>query len=810
MLTKVWGDHMRRIFGMTPRRLALLTGIAAAVLVNVLLLSNATAHPASDDDPSVRVAVLKSDDGAVRVSVQILGADGEWGERLLPTRRVISTESPTNTWLRSSPVRIDSGGESAPLFCVVAHGATDDHFWVRFRAFLYQSANLSNTSLRFATHLRGSDQAGAIERCISDGAAVIASTLASPDDVREPLRRAKAAGIRVVTFNAGVEHAEALGSEIHIALNDRAAGELAGKQLNEHDISGHIGCLIHEQDNLSLEHRCDGLEAAYQGTGVTRIRLEEGTSQLEGNSGNVVDALATVLSDQQGPGYDALLALNADTLGHALAAVQQLDGAAGGLLIASVGANLEDLAAFPTDLLDQHLNVLVSDSADAQGHFVSGALQLSYNLHNAAHISQPQLWLADPSLIDHQTADADGEALEAISASLDRMLKQTSWLESQPAGVNVRIAALKRGDGSVVFAIESLRADGEWSSRQLPQRRVLSTDAPSGAWLASSAVELSSAVDEAPLFCVITHGSKQDRYWQVARAYMHISAHVTDTNWRYEAHLNGADQAAAIDQCSADGAAVIASTLADPEPVTDSLLAAKQAGARIVTFNSGGSFADAVGSEIHVALDDREAGAAAGRRINQLGITGPIACVIHETGNIGLEERCEGLEANYAGASVSRLRLTEGAADAQIVGELVTGLTEFGPPEIVLALTLNANTLFSGLEAASQIHANGGHTIKVVPIGTHVLLARTPLETRMRHLLSPFNDSVESQGFLVVSAMHFVHNNPTPPEFIRSPQLWLATPFAINPSRLQANPEVARQVAATLLRYVAEAAADDE
>lgn len=344
----------------------------------------------------------------------------------------------------------------------------------------------------------------------------------------------------------------------------------------------------------------------------------------------------------------------------------------------------------------------------------------------------------------------------------------------------------------------------------MPQLRVVSADARSGAVLSSSAVELPSAAEQAPLFCVITHGSTQDRYWQVARAYMHISAHVTDTNWRYEAHLNGADQAAAIDQCSADGAAVIASTLADPDAVTDSLLAAKQAGARIVTFNSGARFASAAGSEIHVTLDDREAGAAAGRRINQLGITGPIACVIHEAGNVGLEERCEGLEATYVGASVTRLQLTEGAADAQVLQELVDGLTGPGQPETELALTLNANTLFSTLDAASRIHADSGRTIKVVPIGTHVFLARTPLETRMRHLSSPFNDSVESQGFLVVSAMQFVHNHPTPPEFIGSPQLWLATPFLVNPSRLQANPELARQVAARLLQYVAEAAADDE
>ena len=795
--------------GWSRRLLALALITAATVLVGLSDFGDVTAHPGSDS-ANVRVSALRGDDGTVTVGVQVLGADGQWSQRLLPARRVVTDAQPANTWLRSSPVTIARGSEPTPLFCVIAHGAANDRFWLKFRAFLYQSAELSNTNLRFETHLQGDDQSAAIERCIADGAAVIASTLASPDKVREPLERAKQAGTRVVTFNAGVEHAEGVGSEIHIALNDQAAGELAGRQFNQRGISGQVGCLIHERDNLSLEHRCDGLEAAYAGAGVTRIRLDEDPSDLRRDHDGYLNMIAGELADQEGPRYDAVLALSADSLVSALSAIEMLGGTAAGLWIASVGVELNELAAFPEAIIEQHLDVLISDSVDSQGHFVAAAMQLSYNLHNAAHISQPQLWLAEPSLVDHETGRENADALESIAASLEQMLARSMEPEPQTDGEQVRVAALKRDDGSVVFAIESQGADGRWESRQLPRQRVMPADAPSGRWLASSAVDLPDRAEQAPLFCVITHGSKQDRYWQVARAYMHISAHVTDANWRYEAHLDGADQAAAIAQCSADGAAVIASTLADPDAVTGSLLAAKQAGARIVTFNSGGSFAAAAGSEIHVALDDREAGASAGRRLNQLGLTGPIACVIHEEGNVGLEERCEGLEATYAGASVNRLRLTEGAADAQVVGELVTGLSGAGQPAIDVALTLNANTLFSALDAASQIYAVSGHTIKVVPIGTHVQLARTPLETRMRHLLSPFNDSVESQGFLVVSAMHFVHHHHTPPQFIGSPQLWLATPFAINPSRLQANPEVARAVAATLLRYVAEAAMDDQ
>ncbi|MCY3567931.1 MAG: substrate-binding domain-containing protein [Chloroflexi bacterium] len=781
-------------------------------LTSLSLLNDATAHPGSDD-PTVRASVLKSDDGSVRVSVQTLGADGEWGERLLPTRRVVSADSPADTWLRSSPVDIASG-EPDPLFCVVAHGAPDDRFWVKFRAYLFQSAALTDTNLRFETYLDGGDQAAALERCLADGAAVVASTLASPDDVRETLLKAREMEVRVVTFNAGVEHAERVGSQVHIALNDRAAGELAGRQFNERGISGQVGCLIHEQDNLSLEHRCDGLEAAYAGAGVTRIQLEEVASHRQHDPAahdEFIQTIASELSDQDGPRYDAVLTLSADSMQHALTAVERLDGAAGDLRLASVGASREDLSDFPEALLDQHLDVLISDSVDSQGFFVASAMHLSHKLHHAVYINQPQLWLADPSLTGMDTAGENASAVEAASAALDRLIARSDTVERIEDQASVRVAALKRADGSTVFAIESKQADGGWGEQQLPQLRVLAADAPSGVWHVSSEVAL--AVEEAPegpLFCVVAHGSKADRYWQVARGYMHVSAHLADANYRFESHLDGADQAAAIDQCSADGAAVIASTLADPDAVTDSLLAAKAAGARIVTFNSGASFAAAAGSEIHVALDDREAGVRAAQAISLLGVTGPIVCVMHEQGNVGLEERCEGLEATYQGASVRRLHLTEGASDEQVVEELVAKLTDPDWADVEMAMTLNANTLFNALKAFDQIYTDTGHTIRILPIGSHVDLRLTDLAARQRHMARLFNDSVESQGFLVLSAMLFVQHSHTPPELVGSPQLWLATPFALNASRAQTDIARTRMFVQTLLRYVAEAAADDE
>ena len=194
-----------------------------------------------------------------------------------------------------------------------------------------------------------------------------------------------------------------MGSQVHIALNDRAAGELAGRQFNERGITGQVGCLIHEQDNLSLEHRCDGLEDTYEGAGVTRIRLDELGSRLEADLDGYIERISNELSGEQGALFDAVLTLSADSMEYALRAVEQLDGAAGDLRLASVGASREDLSEIPDALLEQHLDVLISDSVDTQGYFVASAMHLSHKLHHAVYINQPQLWLADPSLAGMDT-----------------------------------------------------------------------------------------------------------------------------------------------------------------------------------------------------------------------------------------------------------------------------------------------------------------------------------------------------------------------------------------------------------------------
>ena len=263
----------------------LLGGIALAglvALVTAVLTLQLAGNPANADGHDagageVRVATRSLDDGRVEVAVQQRAGDSEWGARQLPDARFLPADVEPGTWRVSSGVPISAGSaESGPLLCIVAHGTTDDFFWRVVKGWSRQASIDSGLNVRFRQSPDGAQQASQIEQCSADGASVIAATLADPDTVRDALLGAKAAGARIITFNSGAEYAASVGSEMHIALDDWAAGRLVGEVFNSKGISGAIGCLLHEEHNVGLVTRCEALTATYTGGDVIEIQLPEG------------------------------------------------------------------------------------------------------------------------------------------------------------------------------------------------------------------------------------------------------------------------------------------------------------------------------------------------------------------------------------------------------------------------------------------------------------------------------------------------------------------------------------------------------
>ena len=408
----------------------------------------------------------------------------------------------------------------------------------------------------------------------------------------------------------------------------------------------------------------------------------------------------------------------------------------------------------------------------------------------------------------------------AFTLIAQELLSDRAGADGRTGGTTVRISAIKSDAGDVRVALQPHDGEG-WGKRLHPQLNTVGRDAPTNRWLNSSPMELAVAVqladdvaeepasientessatepgvgdpvaDERQLLCVIAHGHADDPFWEQVRGFMYQSTTHLNAHVRFHSSPDGASQAAAIAQCSADGAAAIAATLANPDAVTEALLAAKQAGARIVTFNSGASHARAAGSELHIALDDRSAGRFIGERLNEQGNTGVVACLIHERQNVGLEERCDGLEATYAGGEVREINLPTADDPDALQERLRELLLADGDDANDVLVALSAGTSVAALKEANAIESEHGAVLEgkgLVAMGYSLergqyRRARTQAGLESLDLLG-VADASEAQGWFIVSALTYVANFPLTPVFIEQPTIMLITPWNLNLSGL--------------------------
>ncbi len=100
-------------------------------------------------------------------------------------------------------------------------------------------------------------QAQLIEAAVTAGVQGIAVSAPNPDAIKDALAQATAAGIPIVTLNSGSTVYKELGAITHVGQDEEIAGEGAGEQLKEAGATKLL-CVIHEQNNVGLQSRCDG------------------------------------------------------------------------------------------------------------------------------------------------------------------------------------------------------------------------------------------------------------------------------------------------------------------------------------------------------------------------------------------------------------------------------------------------------------------------------------------------------------------------------------------------------------------------
>ncbi len=226
------------------------------------------------------------------------------------------------------------------------------------------------------------------------------------------------------------------------------------------------------------------------------------------------------------------------------------------------------------------------------------------------------------------------------------------------------------------------------------------------------------ASDE-PLFCQISHSgqvieNRLDLFWGLSAEVSAAAAAQLGVNLEVSAHSTAAAQAAAIRECVAEGASVIATTLVEPDVLSPAIEEALAADVTVVSFNSGAEVAESVGTALHIALDDHEAGRIAGEEFNRRGVEGTVLCVLHEPHNVGLHDRCNGFEEVYEG-SVERWS----AEDPEAVWDELAA--RLGAGDISAILTLSVQSAWDA-RITRAIH---GIDVEIAAFGFSVGLAQS-------------------------------------------------------------------------------------
>ncbi|WP_394829789.1 sugar ABC transporter substrate-binding protein [Pendulispora albinea] len=142
-------------------------------------------------------------------------------------------------------------------------------------------------------------------------------------------------------------------------------------------------------------------------------------------------------------------------------------------------------------------------------------------------------------------------------------------------------------------------------------------------------------------FALVSHANAGDKYWDVVKNGEEQAGSDLGVKVTYHGSGNPQKQAQLIDLAISQKVDGLIVSMANPEALRASIQKAIQAGIPVITIDSGVEKSTELGALTHVGQMEKIAGHAAGERLVKKGIK-RVVCVIHEAGNVGLEERCAG------------------------------------------------------------------------------------------------------------------------------------------------------------------------
>jgi len=155
--------------------------------------------------------------------------------------------------------------QTSLVFGLAVHAnPAEDAFWGVVEKGAKDAAETYGVQLKAGGSGDPAEQAQLVENYVADKVDGIIVSLANPDAMKDSVEKAVAAGIPVITINSGVDVYKELGALTHVGQTEFVAGQGAGEKFNAEGAKK-VLCVIHEEANIGLEQRCDGLADTFSG-----------------------------------------------------------------------------------------------------------------------------------------------------------------------------------------------------------------------------------------------------------------------------------------------------------------------------------------------------------------------------------------------------------------------------------------------------------------------------------------------------------------------------------------------------------------
>ena len=288
----------------------------------------------------------------------------------------------------------DSGGDDVQLtqgtdltIAMVTH-SDEGSFWSVVKKGAEQAAKDEGVKLVWSPSNNDPEkEAQLIDAAISQKVDGLAVSVPNADAIKGSLAKAKEAGIPIITLNSGADQFKELGAITHVGQDEAIAGQAAGARFKEEGAKK-VLCIIHEQSNVGLNQRCDGVKQGFGGT-VDNLQVK-GTADVATTQTEIKSKL------QADKSYDAVMALNPDIANAAATAVK---GASSSAKLATFDLN----ADVTKRIKDGSIQFAVDQQQYLQGYLPIVFLKLYKTNANTVGGGQPVL--TGPGFVDKSNVD---------------------------------------------------------------------------------------------------------------------------------------------------------------------------------------------------------------------------------------------------------------------------------------------------------------------------------------------------------------------------------------------------------------------